>query len=149
MDYLVPVFISLGAFTMVSVIFVALSTNRRQQIESKLRTEIQNKLLDRFGSSKEFVDFLQSDGGEKFLTPIASPSSGPREKVISAIKTGVIMAFLGGGFALASLRIDDDAMIVPAIVLVMLGLGFIVSGVISLRFATTLGLIQKQEGSGE
>lgn len=150
MGYLVPVFISLGLFAMLSVISVALSTNRRQQIEAKFRADVQNKLLDRFGSSKEFVDFLQSDGGEKFLSPVvASSPVGPREKVISAIKTGVIMAFLGGGFAMASSRIDDDGMMVPALLLMMLGLGFVVSGLVSQRLATSLGLIQKREGDGE
>jgi len=69
------------------------------------RTETFNRLIDKFGTSKEFVDFLQSDAGRKVLEDPIAPPVDPRASVRRFIACGIILLGLGIALLLNALRL--------------------------------------------
>lgn len=57
---------------------------RRQQL--KLLTDFNSRLLDRIGSTKDFSDFLQTEGGAKLVDTLTAErgSTGPCERILRA-----------------------------------------------------------------
>jgi hypothetical protein len=69
------------------------------------RTETFNRLIDKFGTSKEFVDFLQSDAGRKVLEDPISPPTDPRASVRRFVACGIILLAVGKALLLNALRL--------------------------------------------
>lgn len=84
---------------------------RRYQLQAHARvqrTESFNRLIDKFGTAKEFVDFLQSDAGRKLLEdPIATPAN-PMSSVRRFIQGGIILLALGGALLLNANRLHGE-----------------------------------------
>ena len=88
-------------FLMIGYVFyvIANAFTRRQQLRST--TEFQAKLLDRMGTVGEFSQFLNTEGGQKFLGP-CPPSRGgaAHQRVLRAFQSGIVMVCLGIGIFL-------------------------------------------------
>ena len=88
-----------AAFLMVAYVFyvVANTFTRRQQVRST--TEFQGKLLDRMGTVGEFSQFLNTEGGQRFLASASSESNGgaAHQRVLRAFQSGIVMMCLGIG----------------------------------------------------
>ena len=69
------------------------------------RTETFNRLIDKFGTSKEFVDFLQSDAGRKVLEDPISPPADPKASMRRFVACGIILLALGKALLLNALRL--------------------------------------------
>jgi hypothetical protein len=69
------------------------------------RTETFNRLIDKFGTAKEFVDFLQSDAGRKVLEDPIAPSADPRSSVRRFVACGIILLAVGKALLLNALRL--------------------------------------------
>jgi len=84
---------------------------RQYQLRTKARmqrTETFNRLIDKFGTAKEFVDFLQTDAGRRFMEdPLASPAH-PMTSVRRFLQGGIILTVLGGALMLNALRLRDQ-----------------------------------------
>lgn len=71
------------------------------------RAESFNRLLERFGSAKEFTDFLQTEQGRKF---VADPMPAPRSsshRILRLIQVGIVLVAMSGGFFLNAYRLRD------------------------------------------
>jgi hypothetical protein len=85
---------------------------RRYQLQTQARvqrTETFNRLIDRFGTAKEFVDFLQSDAGRKILEDPIAPRVQPMSSVRRFIQSGIILLGLGGALLLNALRLRGES----------------------------------------
>jgi hypothetical protein len=143
----IPIIISLGFFAMVA--FIAAVINSRRQTEVKSLAEVQNKLLDKFGSSKEFVDFLQADGGKSFLTPLpARTGVTAGDRIIRKITIGTIATLLGVAFIIMSM-VNDPDMAIPGSFMLAIGLGFLISAVVAHRLSRSWGLINDPNESAK
>src|ERR1700693_3108877 len=89
----IAIFGSLGSFT--TVIVVIWLIVRTRQRRNELHAEVQMKLIEKFGSSTEFVHFLESQAGREFLL---QPMIDARRRVISGISAGTVLGCLGIGF---------------------------------------------------
>jgi hypothetical protein len=125
--------------------------NRRWGRIFKLQTDVHGKLIERFGTSQEVLTYMSTDAGKRFLeaTPIAvgfephAPVPSPVARVLTPLQIGVVMTLLGVG--LLSLRHSvaegGSALLVIGTVVLMPGLGFIVSAGITWVLARHLGLM--------
>jgi hypothetical protein len=125
--------------------------NRRWNRIFKLQTDVHGKLIERFGTSQEVLTYMGTDAGKRFLeaTPIAvgferqTPVPSPVARVLTPLQIGVVMTLLGIG--LLSLRHSvaggGGALLVIGTVVLMPGLGFIISAGISWVLARHLGLM--------
>jgi hypothetical protein len=126
----IPV-ISIAASACVIIAVVAMGAQTKQRI-GQHKTEVQLKLIERFGTSADFVAFIQSDEGRRFL---GDAPRAVRERAVGGLRSGIIMAFVGAGFAFIGLTQRDVDWLIPAFMLMGLGLGFFVSALISMRLS--------------
>jgi hypothetical protein len=125
--------------------------NRRWGRIFKLQTDVHGKLIERFATSQEVLTYMGTDAGKRFLeaTPIAvgfegqQPVPSPVARVLTPLQIGVVMTLLGVG--LLSLRHSlpngGGALLVIGTVVLMPGLGFIISAGITWVLARHLGLM--------
>ena len=129
----------------VTIIRVNSVSNRRREVEARSQAEVHNRLIEKFGTSKEFIDFMQTDGGRSFLKPVvvANPAA-PYRKILGSITAGVILTMFG--IALLIMNVvafeQEEGMIGGGVLFVMIGLGFLASAAISYRLSKSWGLLQ-------
>ncbi len=131
--FVMPMVVSIGFFIMVGFIVWsgAQSRNRRAQMQ----TEVQTKLIEKFGTASEFVAFLQSPAGRQFLA--GTPQAVARYRAFGGIRAGIMLAFLGVGFLLLAIFADRDFLI-PGMILLFLGAGFFLSSGVAMRLSRKL-----------
>ena len=128
---------------------IANAFTRRQQLRST--TDFQTKLLDRMGNMGEFTEFLNTEGGKKFLNTVGSESGGmAHQRVLRAFQSGIVMLCLGIGIFmyLSGARVDLDtyeSLGFVGTVSAAVGVGMLVSGYVSLRLSRRMGLINGQQ----
>jgi hypothetical protein len=125
--------------------------NRRWNRIFKLQTDVHGKLIERFGTSQEVLTYMGTDAGKRFLeaTPIAvgferqQPVPSPVARVLTPLQIGVVMTLLGIGLLSLrhSLAEGSGALLVIGTVVLMPGLGFIISAGITWVLARHLGLM--------
>ncbi|CAN5434803.1 MAG: hypothetical protein ACR2GW_10995 [Pyrinomonadaceae bacterium] len=142
LPFLVPILISLGLFVMVG--WIVWVNSRRRQAEAKAAAETHGKLLEKFTSSQELVDFLHTDEGRRFLESAAGPRLSPLEGVLRFARYGVILTIFGLGWLSLNLlgRYDDDgAFTLIGVLLGAVGVGFLVSAAVSYYLSQKWGLL--------
>lgn len=130
--------------------------NRRWSRIFKLQTDVHSKLLERFGTSQEVLTYMSTDAGRRFLeaTPIAvgldrqQPVPSPVARVLTPLQIGVVLTLLGLGliFLRHSIPDGDAPLLLVGTVVLMPGLGFIISAGITWILARRLGLMPNSGG---
>jgi hypothetical protein len=125
--------------------------NRRWNRIFQLQTDVHGKLIDRFGTSQEVLTYMGTEAGKRFLeaTPIAvgferqQPVPSPVARVLTPLQIGVVLTLLGLGliFLRHSVPDGDAPLLVIGTVVLMPGLGFIISAGITWGLARHLGLM--------
>jgi ABC-type Fe3+-siderophore transport system permease subunit len=137
MQYLEDVLVPLGLFAMVVLI---VWINRRME-DSKLKTlaETQRLLLEKFGSGTDLAAFLESSAGKSFLLP---ERKDLRKRVLGTITAGMILIFVGLGM-IGLTRVEND-LIIPGVISLSLGVGFLVAAAMSYYLSKKWGLLKEQ-----
>jgi hypothetical protein len=125
--------------------------NRRWNRIFKLQTDVHSKLIERFGTSQEVLTYMGTEAGKRFLeaTPIAvgfepqQPVPSPVTRVLTPLQIGLVMMLLGIGliFLRHSIPDGDAPLLLVGTVILMPGLGFILSAGITWVLARHLGLM--------
>jgi hypothetical protein len=136
-------------FGMISfVIWVVVNGWQRRQ-HVKLVTEFNNRVLERFGSMKEFSEFLQSAGGDRLMRVLTAErgATAPRQRILVAVQTGVVFLTVGLGLVFVAWRTTGDEhevlTVISAIVL-SLGAGLMLSSAASFWVARTLRMFDAE-----
>jgi hypothetical protein len=135
----------LGSFVFV-VWMVASFLSRRQQVNAA--AEFHARLLDRLGSTKDFSDFMNSEGGARFLDTLAlQRQNGPQERVLRATASGIVLTILGIGLAMFSGEIPSRREFALAVgflsaISLSLGIGLLLAAGLTERLARRFGLIR-------
>jgi len=126
--------------------------NRRWNRIFKLQSDVHGKLIERFATSEEVLNYMSTEAGKRFLeaTPIAVgferalPVPSPVARVLTPMQIGIVMMMLGLG--LISLRNSIPGAGAPllalGVVVLMPGLGFIISAGITWWMSRHFGLIE-------
>ncbi|HET8772341.1 MAG TPA: hypothetical protein VFP80_01065 [Thermoanaerobaculia bacterium] len=133
---LIPIFGILSSSTMVVLIvyFVSRSKARRAEVQA----EVQSRLIDRFGSAPELIDFLQSPAGRQFVTGVQSaPALLARERILSGFSRAIVLSMLGAAFLALTFWYNDD-FAVPASILFSLGIGYLLATFVTWRLSRHL-----------
>jgi len=125
---------------------------RRWNRLAKVQTDVHTKILDRFTANDDMLAYIQSPAGSKFLqsSPItldAGPRSvaAPLGRILWSIQGGVVLIAGGIGLEVISARLGADAsppLHALGVLGIALGLGFVVSAIISFVISQRLGLIE-------
>ncbi|HLJ90806.1 MAG TPA: hypothetical protein VKZ53_28635 [Candidatus Angelobacter sp.] len=137
-----------------------LMENKRWVRIMKVRDEVHNKLLDRFATNEQLLQYMNTDAGRRFLEAappgsIGQPGMGVGQslvRVVVPVQLGIILVLLGTG--LLSLRHNighaAEAFLIVGTLSLVLGFGFVLSGGIAFGVARHLGLVPpKAENSRE
>lgn len=122
---------------------------RRWNRLSRTQAEVHNKILDRFSTSAELLEYIRTPAGTKFLesAPIPlhaeSPSNIPGSRIIWSVQLGVVVMAAAVGLLLISFRFTGDeaqAFFALGAIAFCIGGGFIASAAVSLFLSRRLGL---------
>jgi hypothetical protein len=83
---------------------------RRYQITIQLqqqRIESFNRMIEKFGTAKEFIEFTQTPQGKKLLDEPVGAKPNPLNKVLRFIQAGVLFIMIGFGYYLNGMRMAD------------------------------------------
>jgi len=151
------VFLGFGmAIGLITWLIKTLIDYRRWNRLTKVQTEVHTKLLDRFTANEDLLAYIQSPAGKKFLesTPIsldAGPLSigAPFGRILWSVQAGLVVTAAGIGLQIVGSRLTDESaepLRALGVLGVALGIGFVVSAVISYFISRRLGLITPAAG---
>ena len=154
-DKLTPIFIVPAvflAFVWVIRIFV---DSRRWNLTYKQQSEIHGRLIEKLGTGPDLVAYMETEAGKQFL--MASPIAAGQEigqrmpnavaRVLTSLSAGIVMALLGIGFLLLRNAGPDtpEPMLITGTLLLMPGIGFILSAGVTWALAHRLGLMPEKD----
>jgi len=115
--------------------------------KNRLKSELHQKLVERFDNVKELNDFLKSESGNKFLKSLSIEYVQPKERIMSYISRGLIAGFVGLSFLPVGLMFADDSKyyFAAGIILFALGVSFLISSWLSYKLSTKWGIINEEE----
>ena len=124
---------------------------------SRTQAEVHNKILDRFGSSDELLQYIKTPAGTKFLESAPIPlheerpaQNAPLPRIMKSIQLGVIVAVAALGMLLVSLRFDGETgegLFALGAIAFTVGAGFIASAVVSMKLSRRLGLLREADAA--
>lgn len=142
---LIAVLNPLGFFTLVGL--MAWIVYRWHQARTQARMEFHRQLLEKFDSGREFSEFLESKGSQRLLEGLWSEKITAKERILQSTRWGVVLTVVGaGGLALSW---QEEDLLIPGMLILALGLGFLVSTAISYRLSSKLGLLRDEESATE
>ena len=119
-------------------------TNRRLDRLARMHHELQEKVLDKLGSSEELVGYLDSEAGRQLLEPPVADRSGPFGRILGSVQTGIVLLAAGAGFLVARTMVEipnDAGLAFVGVLCVALGIGFLVSAYAAHALSKSYGLL--------
>ena len=133
---LIPILGILSSSAMVVLIVFIVSRARARKVE--VQAEVQSRLIDRFGSAPELIEFLQSPAGRQFVTGVQSaPAILTRERLMSGFTRAIVLSMLGLAFLGLTFFVDHD-FAVPAAILFSLGIGYLIATFVSYKLSVRM-----------
>jgi len=126
------------------VIYLAAETTKRQR-RVKAQAELHGRLLDKFSSAHEVVEFLQTPGGAQFVDGITSDREEPASGIRRSAHRGIILVIVAAGCLFLSWyyrNSGENPLLVIGVILLCLGVGFLISAKVSHWLSRTLGNTQ-------
>ena len=143
LEFLVPMFASLGFFALIAWIVFVFVDGRRRREQLKVTSEFNAKILEKMGSTAEFGAFLETEGGRRFMKSLTIEGPSAKTRMLGSTQTGIVstsigiaLLILGGIFY----YLRDGLWVIGGIVTAC-GIGFLVSTLASYRLSKSLGLL--------
>lgn len=127
--------------------------HRRWRHATKLQTDAHTKIIDRLASNEDLLAYIQSPNGQRYLTaslgPVAfeampQPVGAPLNRILWSVQAGIVMSAAGLGLWFAKNSVIAEAaqaLQVVAILAIALGIGFVLSALVSYMLSRELGLV--------
>lgn len=122
----------------VMVVLIVYFVSRARLRRAEVHAQVQSRLIDRFGSAPELIEFLQSPAGREFVSGVQSaPAVYARERIASGFTRSIVLSMLGLAFLGLTFFYNDD-FAVPAAILFSLGIGYFLATFVSYRLSESL-----------
>jgi hypothetical protein len=132
---------------------------RRWNRQSHVQTEVHSKLMERLTTGEEMIAYAQSPAGKRFLEggPIAldaaaQPVSLPVSRFLWSMQAGLVLSAAGFGMEIVSGQMPIDVTPVASglgILVLSIGIGFVVSAIVSFVLSRKLGLVPANPPAGD
>jgi len=139
------VFLSLFAL---AAWFFWLDAKRRQALV-QARSDLQNRLLEKFGSPQDVAQFLQTEGGDRFLRGLTTDARHAGRGILRAMQVGVVITTFGAAIVSLGVAYPDrggganPGVIIGSLVL-SLGVGFLISAGVSYWLSKKWGMLDTE-----
>lgn len=126
---------------------------RRWKQLSRTQSDVHNKILDRFNTTEQLLEYIRTPAGGKFLESapiplhVERPASGRTSplatRIVWSVQLGVVIAIAGLGMLALSAVFEKDSsqgLIALGAIALCVGVGFLASAFVSLYLSRRLGL---------
>jgi hypothetical protein len=128
----------------------AVATNIRRTRSARYSAEIQAKILDRFSSNENLVAFLDGAAGKRFFESLNTGSGDSIHRILNSVQSGIGALLVGLSALVLRLTQEDlvarQALLIFGVPATALGLGLLISALISYRLCRSWGLIGQASG---
>ena len=144
--------VSLTVFALGWLIRTLIEQKRWKQL-SRTQSDVHNKILDRFNTTEQLLEYIRTPAGSKFLESapiplhVERPASGKTStlaaRIMWSVQIGVVTAIVGLGMLLLSAVFEKDSsqgLFALGAIALCVGVGFIASAAVSLNLSRRLGL---------
>ena len=127
--------------------------HRRWRRQIQVQTDVHTKLLDRMTNNQELLAYIETTAGRRFLeAPIPlvaaqgmAASLAPVARILWSVQIGVVVVAAGVGFWVARASVDDvdlaSVFQVMGSLAISVGVGFVVSAILSWALSQRMGLL--------
>lgn len=145
-DYIIGIVV-VSSFIASSFVVWTIATTIRRIKRDRRRYETQSKLLEKFGSSAELLEYLSSEPGQQFLESTELERSSPHGRILKAMQAGILALFVGCALLMLRDQLGEgvEGALVFGSLLVALGLAFLVSSALSYKLSSAWGLLSREE----
>ena len=113
-----------------ALVLIVWLTGKVRLYRIEKQVELQQQLLAKFESARELAEFLETDSGRQFMRQF---ESNPHRTILALMSVGIILTFLGLGFH--GLAFSDSEFVIPGVLTLVIGIGFITAAAVSRRFS--------------
>jgi hypothetical protein len=144
--------IGLTVFALAWLIRTLIEQKRWKQL-SRTQSDVHNKILDRFSTSEQLLEYIRTPAGGKFLEsapiplyaerPASRKTSTLAARILWSVQLGVVIVIVGLGMLLLSAIFEKDSsqgLFALGTIALCVGVGFIASAAVSLKLSRRLGL---------
>ena len=100
LEMLIPMVVGTSFFALIGWIVFVFVDGRRRREQLKVMTDFHTRALDKMGSTADFGNFLETDGGKRFLKSLTIEGLGPRQRIVRSTERGILCLVIG--------IVDDD-----------------------------------------
>lgn len=144
----VEILVPIALFAMIGwIVYTAVTAGRRKE-QLKVTAEFHAKVLDKMGSAKDFGEFLETDGGKRFMGSLTVEGPSAKTRIIRCAEQAVICLSIGVGFLLLGSWFEEGryGMVVIGTIITACGIGSLISCVSSYFLSKSLGLFEQADG---
>jgi hypothetical protein len=138
---LIPIVISTWFFLMIG--FIVWSVTHSKQQQARYHADVQSRLIERFNSGPELIDFLKSPEGQRFAVGIEKlPQLNAKDRVVGGFTRGILLTLLGLAFlGLCLSEMENPGFLITGAILTALGVAGLISSYVALRMSRRFGLL--------
>lgn len=142
-EFLIPIVL----FTVSGWVIYIIADSRRRTAQLKAMTDFHAKVLDKMGSTKDFGEFLGTDGGKRFMSTLTVEGPGAKTRIVRCTENGVICLSIGLGVLLLAWAFPGmrEGLTIIGTIITACGVGFLISCSASYRLSKTLGLLDRED----
>jgi hypothetical protein len=106
-------------------------------------TEFHTRALDKMGSTADFGNFLETDGGKRFLKSLTIEGLGPKQRIVRSVERGILCLAIGLVTAIPSFLFPEirDGLTMIGTIIAGVGVGNLISSAVSFVLSQKLGLL--------
>jgi len=140
----VEVLVPIAVFAMIGWIVYIIVTSARRKQQIKATAEFQGKILEKMGSTKDFGEFLETDGGKRFMSTLTVEGPSAKTRIVRCAEQAVICLSVGVGFLLLGSWFEDGRMglVILGTIITACGIGSLISCVSSYFLSRNFGLFE-------
>jgi TRAP-type mannitol/chloroaromatic compound transport system permease large subunit len=121
------------------VVLIVYFVTRARQRRAELQIEMQSRMIDRFSTASELVQFLQSEAGRQFMSGVQAVSTHvTRDRLMRGFNRSIVLIMLAIGFVFIGFYTREEDAHVAAAILGSLGVGFLIATFVSYKLSEKL-----------
>ena len=131
-------------------IIAKIITALKQRANTRTEAQIYNRLIDKFETAPEFIAFLESDAGLKFIEDSAPRPAVMIGRILTSTQIGIVILLIGAGLLVSAnifsgpSALSDDfykILTICGLVGLTIGIGLLISAAISYYTCKAWGLL--------
>jgi len=112
---------------------------------SKQQTEIRKALIEKFGSSQDLAQIVQTLDGKRLLADLSTGGGSPLQSVLGSVHKGIVALLVGLGALFVGALCNQPPAIFLGAIFACAGLALLISAGVTYRLSKSWGLIQKKD----